>query len=73
MYSSYKDNIGGIDLADMSLINNFNKRVKNLLCVTDLFSRYAWVIGLKNKIGESIVEGFKSILDSSDRNQIKYG
>ena len=33
--------------------------------VIDLFSRYAWVIGLKDKKGDSIVKGFQSILNSS--------
>ena len=36
-----------------------------------LFSRYAWVIPLKNKKGESIVEGFKKILDDSNRKPNK--
>ena len=49
VYSSFKDNIWGIDLADMSLISKFNKGFKYLLCVIDLFSRYSWVIRLKNK------------------------
>ena len=67
VYSSFKDNIWGFDLADMSLISKFNKEIKYLLCVIDLFSRYSWVISLKNKKGDSIVEGFKSILKNSDR------
>ena len=64
MYSSFKDNIWGVDLADMTLISKFSKGIKYLLCVIDLFSRHAWVIGLKNKKGESIVEGFLKILSS---------
>ena len=45
MYSSsFKDNIWGVDLADMQLISKFNKGIKYLLCVIDLFSRYAWVV-----------------------------
>ena len=71
VYSSYKDNIWGVDLADMSLISKFNKGTKYLFCVIDLFSRYAWVVGLKNKKGDSIVERFKSILDSSGRKPNK--
>ena len=46
----------------MTLINKFNKRIKYLLCVIDLFSRYSWVIPLKSKKGESTVEGFKKTL-----------
>ena len=61
VYSSFKDNFWGVDLADMQLISKYNKGIKYLLCVIDLFSRYAWVIPLKNKKGKIIVEGFKKI------------
>ena len=49
VYSSFKDNIWGVDLADMQLISKYNKEIRYLLCVIDLFSRYAWVISLKKK------------------------
>ena len=71
VYSSFKDNIWGVDLADMQLISKYNKGIRYLLCVIDLFSRYAWVIPLKNKKGESIVEGFEKILDDSNRKPNK--
>ena len=70
VYFSYKDNIWGVDLADMSLISKFNKGIKYLLCAVDLFSRYAWVVGIKDKKGASIVDGFQSI---QKENPIKYG
>ena len=66
VYSSFKDNIWGVDLADMQLISKYNKGIKYLLCVIDLFSRYAWIIPLKNIKGESIAEGFKKVLDDSN-------
>ena len=69
--SSFKDNIWGADLADMQLISKYNKGIRYLLCVIDLFSRYAWVVLLKNKKGESIVEGFEKILDDSNRKPNK--
>ena len=47
------------------------KGIRYLLCVIDLFSRYAGVIPLKNKKGESIAEGFKKILDNSTRKPNK--
>ena len=71
VYSSFKDNIWGADLADMTLISRFNKGIKYLLCVIDLFSRYAWVVGLKDKKGTSIVNGFQSIFKKSDRKPNK--
>ena len=51
----------------MQLISKYNKGIRYLLCVIDLFSGYAWVIPLKNKKGESIVEGFEKILNDSNR------
>ena len=59
VYSSYKYNIWGVNVADMSLISRFNKGIKYLLCVIDLFSRFAWVVGLKDKEGMRFVNGFK--------------
>ena len=49
VYSSYKDNIWGVDLADMQLISKYNKGIRYLLCAIDLFSKYAFVVPLKNK------------------------
>ena len=43
----------------MQLISKYNKGIIYLLCVIDLFSKHAWVTPLKNKNGESIVEGFQ--------------
>ena len=65
VYSGFKDNIWGADLADMQLINKFNKGFRFLLCVIDIFSKYAWIIPLKDKKGVSIVNAFKKILDKS--------
>ena len=39
VYSSFKDNIWGVDLADAQLINKCNKRIGFLFCVIDLFSK----------------------------------
>ena len=60
--SSFKDNIWGVDLADMQSLSNFNKGIKYLLCAIDLFSKYAWVIPIKDKKGTSIVDAFQKII-----------
>ena len=49
----------------MSLISRFNKGVIFLLCVIDVFSKYAWVVPLKDKKGGSIVNAFQKISDKS--------
>ena len=50
VYSSFKYNIWGADLADMQLISKFNKEIRFLLCVIDIFIKYVWVISLKDKV-----------------------
>ena len=62
VYSSYRDHIWGVDLADMQSLSKYNKGIKYLLCVIDLFSKYAWVIPIKDKKGSSIVNAFKEIM-----------
>ena len=49
VYSSFKDNIWGVDLADMQLISKYNKGIRYLLCVIDLFHQYAFVVPLTKK------------------------
>ena len=55
----------------MLLINKFNKGFRFLLCVIVIFSKYAWVIPLKDKKGVSIVDAFQKILDDSNRKPNK--
>ena len=66
-----KDNIWGADLADMQLFSKFNKGFRFLLCVIDIFSKYVWVVPLKDKKGVSIVDAFQKILDDSNRKPNK--
>ena len=71
VYSGFKDNIWGADLADMQLISKLNKGFRFLLCIVDIFSKYAWVVPLKDKKGVSIVDAFQKILDDSNRKPNK--
>ena len=71
VYSGFKDNIWGADLADMQLISKFNKGFRFLLCVIDIFSKYAWVFPLKDKKGISIAGAFQKMLDDSNRKPNK--
>ena len=60
------DNIWGADQADIQLIRKFNKGFRFLLCVVDIYSKYAWVIPLKDKNGITITDAFQKILDESN-------
>ena len=59
VYSSFRDNIWGFNLADIQSLSKYNKGFKYLLCAIDLFSKYAWVVPIKDKNGTSIVHAFK--------------
>ena len=48
VYSSFRDNFWVVDLADMQSFSKNNKRIKYLLCSIYLFSKYAWVVPLKD-------------------------
>ena len=71
VHIAFKDNIWGVDLADMQLLSKYNKEIRFLLCVIDIFSKYAWVVPLKDKKGISIVKAFQSILKQSNRKPNK--
>ena len=71
VYSTFEDNIWGVDLADMQLLSKYNKGIRFLLCVIDIFSKYAWVVPLKGKKGISIVKAFQIILKQSNRKPNK--
>ena len=49
VYSSFRDNIWGVDLADMQSLSRCNKGIRYLLCAIDLFNKYAWVTPMKDK------------------------
>ena len=46
------------DLVDISSLARFNKGYKFLLTCIDVFSKFAWVVPLKNKTDESLFNGF---------------
>ena len=78
IYSSFKDNIWGADLANMQLISKFNKGSRFLfnkgscfLHVINIYSKYMCVAPLKDKTGIRITNVFQKILDVSNRRPYK--
>ena len=66
VHAAFKDNIWGAELADMQLLSKYNKGIRFLLCVIVIFSKYAWVVPLKDKKGISTVKAFQIILKQSN-------
>ena len=71
VYSQFKNNAWRVDLADMQSLSRKNKGIKYLLCAIDLYSKYTFVIPLKDKKGISIVNAFDKIIKQSNRKPNK--
>ena len=67
VYSQFKDNIWRVDLADTKLLSKQNKGIKYFLCAIDLFSKYAFVVPLKDKKGISTTNAFNKIIKQPNR------
>ena len=59
VHSPFIDNIWGTDLADMLLISKCDKGFIFLLCVIEIYSKYAWVVPFKDKKGNTITDAFQ--------------
>ena len=70
-YSQFRENIWGVDLADTQSLSKKNKGIKNLLCAIDLFSKYTFIVPLKDKKRISIVNAFNKIIKQSNRKPNK--
>ena len=55
----------------MQLISKYNRGIRYLLCAINLFSKYAFVVPLKDKKDVAIINVFQSILDKSKRKSNK--
>ena len=50
-------------LVDMQAFTKFNRGFKYLLAVIDVFSKYGWLIPLKDKTGKSVASALKTIFE----------
>ena len=71
VHSQFINTIQGVDLANMQLTSTNNKGILLLLCVIEIFSRYAWFILLKDNKDITITNAFQEILDQSCRKPNK--
>ena len=71
VHSPFIDNVWGADLVDMQLLSKFDKQFRFLLCVIEIYSKYAWVVPLKDKKVLQLLMLFKKILDESNRKPNK--
>jgi transposase InsO family protein len=63
----YKNQIWALDLIDFSHkdISYDNSGYNYILCVIDVFSKYAWLVALKNKTADTVTNALKEIMKKS--------
>jgi len=71
MYVNGIDKIWAADLVEMRAFSESNHRVRYLLTVIDVFSKYGWILPLKDKTGKSVADAFKQIFQKSKRKPEK--
>ena len=65
------DKIWAADLVEMQAFSKFNCGVRYLLTVFDVFSKYGWMLPLKDKTGKSVADALKEIFKISKRKPEK--
>ena len=58
VYTRFKDNVWEAGLFDMGSLSSKNRNVKHLLCVMDVFTKYAWVKTLTDKKSKTVLNAF---------------
>ena len=71
VYARFKESIWAADLPKMESLSSKNKNVKYLLCVIDVFTKYAWFKPLKDKKGKTVLNAFIEIVNESNRKPNK--
>jgi len=71
VYVNGIDKIWAADLVEMQAFSKFNRGVRYLLTVIDVFSKYGWMLPLKDKTGKSVTDAFKEIFKKSKRKPEK--
>lgn len=71
MYADNVDSDWQIDLTDLSSLSEDNDGYNFILCVIDVFSKYAWAVPMKNKTGKAVVNAFKKIFSETNRRPTK--
>ena len=61
------DEIWALDLASLESLANYNDGYKYMLCVIDVFSKFAWAVPLKNKTAATVLTAIQSIVKKSKR------
>lgn len=70
VFSPGINHIWQADLVDLTSLSRHNDGYKFLLCVIDCFSKYAYVVPLKNKNSQTVKNAFASIIEKNDDSEL---
>jgi len=66
VYADGVDSVWAVDLADMGNVAEDNDGIRYIMCIVDVFSRYAWCVPHKNKDAKSSWTAFASVMRSTE-------
>ena len=66
VFARFKNNVWAADLAKMWSFSLKNKNVEYVLCVIDVFPKYAWVKPLKDNKCKAVLNAFIEIVNKSN-------
>ena len=71
MFPRFKDDIFASDLAKIGSLSSQNRDVKYLICLVDVFMKYAWIKALKNRKVKIVINGFIEMVNKYKRQSNK--
>ena len=71
VYARFNDNIWAAESTEMGSLSSKNENVRYLLCVIDIFTKYAWVKPLKDKKVKTVLNAFIEKINESNRKPNK--
>ena len=66
------DDIWAMDLADLNSLVSYNDGCRYMLCIVDVFSKFAWAVPLKNKTAETVLSAVQGVVKKSKRTPKKF-
>jgi len=66
------DEVWAMDLASLESLSSYNNGFKFILCIVDVFSKFAWAVPLKNKTAETVLSAVQNVIQKSKRKPKKF-
>ena len=66
------DDIWAMDLADLNSLISYNNEYRCMLCIVDVFSKFAWAVSLKDKTAETVLSAVQGVVKKIKKTPKKF-